>query len=369
MIAVATSTRADWGLLTPLVAEFKKQDIPYTVIASNMHLIPEMGMTVNEIRATGEEPIELPTTGASVSETLANSARMHGEWFAANKPDAVVILGDRYEMLGVASAATINGVPIIHIAGGTVSEGAMDNAIRNAISQLASLHLTETEKCASRLETMGIDKEKIVVTGAIGVWNTLNVPLMTREDLEESLGRKLPKKFFVGTLHAATLDNVSPEKQMEEFLAGIEGFMDVRPGYGAILTYPNNDTDPTSTIAMLREFESRHQESVIVVPSLGMRRYLSAAALSEGVIGNSSSGIVEIASLGVPTLDIGIRQNGRERAVSVIHCDATRGAITMSLSLITTPMIKGVASKRANPYFHPDTPTTMTEAIKTFLNK
>ena len=364
MIAIATSTRADWGLLTPLIAEFRKQEMPYTILASNMHLLPEMGMTIDEIRATGEAPVEIPTAGATISDTLASTTRLHGEWFAANRPQAVVILGDRYEMLGVASAATINGIPIIHIAGGTVSEGAMDNAIRNAISQLASLHLTETEKCAARLEGMGIDKQNIVVTGAIGVWNTLNVPLMSRDELQESLGRRVPEKFFVGTLHAATLDSVTPEQQMEEFLAGIEGFMQARPGYGAILTYPNNDTDPAPLIAQLRAFEAKYPESVIVLPSLGMRRYLSAAALSEGVIGNSSSGIVEVASLGVPTLDIGIRQNGRERAVSVIHCDATRGAITMSLSLITTPMIKGIAAKRANPYYHPDTPSVIINAIK-----
>ncbi|MDE5871538.1 MAG: UDP-N-acetylglucosamine 2-epimerase (hydrolyzing) [Muribaculaceae bacterium] len=369
MIAIATSTRADWGLLTPLIAEFRNREIPYAILASNMHLIPEMGMTVNEIRAAGESPVEFPTAGSTISETLANSTVTHGEWFAKHNPDAVVILGDRYEMLGVASAATINGIPIIHIAGGTVSEGAMDNAIRNAISQLASLHLTETEKCAKRLEGMGIDKENITVTGAIGVWNTLNILLMTRDELQESLGRTIPDKFFVGTLHAATLDNVSPEQQMEEFLAGIEGFMKARPGYGAILTYPNNDTDPAPLIAMLRDFEASHPESVIVVPSLGLRRYLSAVALSEGVIGNSSSGIVEVASLGVPTLDIGIRQNGRERAVSVVHCDATRGAITMSLSLITTPMIKSVAAKRVNPYYHPDTPAVMADAIEAFLKE
>ncbi|MDE6291003.1 MAG: UDP-N-acetyl glucosamine 2-epimerase, partial [Muribaculaceae bacterium] len=188
-------------------------------------------------------------------------------------------------------------------------------------------------------------------------------------ELQSSLVRRLPEKFFVGTLHAATLDNVSPELQMEEFLGGIEDFMKARPGYGAILSYPNNDTDPTPLIAMLRDFEARHPESVIVVPSLGMRRYLSAVALSEGVIGNSSSGIVEVASLGVPTLDIGIRQNGRERAVSVIHCDATRGAVTMSLSLITSPMIKAIAAKRDNPYFHAATPTVMTEAIKAFCRR
>ena len=130
MIAIATSTRADWGLLTPLIAEFRKQEMPYTILASNMHLLPEMGMTIDEIRATGEAPVEIPTAGATISDTLASTTRLHGEWFAANRPQAVVILGDRYEMLGVASAATINSIPIIHIAGGTVSEGAMDTAIR-----------------------------------------------------------------------------------------------------------------------------------------------------------------------------------------------------------------------------------------------
>ncbi len=368
MIAIATSTRADWGLLTPLAAEMTRQGIAHTVLASNMHLIPEMGMTVNEIRSEGENPVELPTAGNTPAETFAETTRLYGDWFAANQPKAVVILGDRYEMLAVASAATILNVPIIHIAGGTVSEGAIDNAIRNAISQLASLHLAETDRCSRRLENMGIKKEAITTTGAIGVWNALNVKLMTRSELEESLGRKLPEKFFVGTFHAATLDSISPEKQMSEFLAGIEKFMESNVNFGAILTYPNNDTDPVPLIALLEEFAEKYPERIIVLPSLGMRRYLSAVALSEGVIGNSSSGIVEVASLGVPTLDIGIRQNGRERAMSVIHCDATSSAISTALSLISSPTIKKIAAKRENPYFKPGTPATMTEAIKKFLN-
>lgn len=368
MIAIATSTRADWGLLTPLAAEMTRQGIQHIVLASNMHLIPEMGMTVKEIRRAGENPIELPTAGATPAETFANTAKLYGEWFAANRPDAVVILGDRYEMLAVASAATISNVPIIHIAGGTVSEGAMDNAIRNAISQLASLHLTETDRCEKRLESMGIKKDNITVTGAIGVWNALNLPLMTRKELEESLGHKLPEKFFVGTLHAATLDAISPEQQMSEFLGGIEKFMASNVNCGAILTYPNNDTDPKPLIALLEAFAEKYPDRIFIVPSLGMRRYLSAVALSEGVIGNSSSGIVEVASLGVPTLDVGIRQNGRERAISVIHCDATSGAVATALSLISSPMIKKMAAKRDNPYFKPGPPSTMTEAIKSFLN-
>lgn len=368
MIAIATSTRADWGLLTPLAKELAHREIQHKVLASNMHLIPEMGSTVEEIYKAGECPVTFPTARPTPVETFAETVRTHGQWFSENHPESVIILGDRYEMLAVASAAVMHNIPIIHIAGGTVSEGAMDNAIRNAISQLASLHLTETDRCAERLESMGIDKARIVVTGAIGVWNALNITLMDRVQLEKSLGWRLPEKFFVGTMHPATLDTLSPEEQMSAFIDGLQRHLDSHPDLGVILTYPNNDTDPAPLIAMLEEFSSTQPGRVLIVPSLGMKRYLSAVALSEGVIGNSSSGIVEVATLGVPTLDIGIRQNGRERSASVVHCDATPGAVETGLSLISTPFMKGIASKRANPYFKPDTPAVMADAIERFLS-
>ncbi len=369
MIAIASSTRADWGLLSPLVAELTRRGLAHTVLASNMHLIPEMGMTVKEIYAAGETPAELDTASDTPEETFAKTSKLYAAWLREHKPEAIIILGDRYEMLAAASAATITATPIVHIAGGTVSEGAIDNAIRNAISQLASLHLAETDLCASRLEAMGIGSGDIHVAGALGVWNSQNTALMTREELQESLSRPLPEEFFIGTLHAATLDTTPPEEQMAAFIEGIRKYMERHPESGAILTYPNNDTDPAPLIAQLRKFEEDYPERIIVVPSLGMRRYLSAVALSEGVIGNSSSGIVEVASLGVPTLDIGIRQNGRERALSVIHCDCTPGAIAKGLEVITMPAIRELAAKRENPYARPDTPSMMANAIEAFLNK
>lgn len=369
MIAIASSTRADWGLLTPLAAELHKEGIAYRIYASNMHLMPEMGMTVAEIEAEGETPLRLPTAGANPCETFAETARKHGKAFTKLRPDAVVILGDRYEMLAVASAAVMTGVPVIHIAGGTVSEGAIDNAIRNAISQLATLHLPETEQCARRLKDMGIPEDRICTSGALGVYNTKSQPLMTREELEESLATKLPEFFFTGTLHAATLDKSSPADQMKEFLDGLDIFFGSHPLYGAILTYPNNDVDPHPQIDMLRRFADRHPGRIILVPSLGMRRYLSAAALSEGVIGNSSSGVVEIASLGVPTLDIGIRQKGRERAASVIHCDQKSEDIAESLTRLISPEIKALAAGKENPYSKSDTPRIMAEAIAGMLAK
>lgn len=369
MIAIASSTRADWGLLTPLAEELRKQQIPHVVYASNMHLIPEMGMTISEIEATGETPLRLYTAGNSSCETFANTAKAYGEVLRREQPDAIVILGDRYEMLAVASSAVICGVPVVHIAGGTISEGAFDNSIRNAISQLASLHLPETEKCAQRLKAMGITDENICVCGALGVHNAMNQALMSRSELEASLGLKLPKKFFVGTLHAATLDSLSPKKQMEEFLEGLGTFIKANPEYGAILTYPNNDVDPSPQIEMLKEFATNNDEKIILRPSLGMRRFLSATALSEGVIGNSSGGIVETASLRVPTLDIGIRQKGRERARSVIHCDHNRGAIAEGLKTLVSPAVKAIASTGENPYEQAGTPAVMTKAIIQMIQK
>lgn len=366
MIAVASSSRADWGLLTPLVAQLARRSVGVSILASNMHLVPKLGLTVNEIEAAGYDPVKLATAGENPDGTFANSALLHGRWFAGNRPEAVVILGDRYEMLAVASAALMHNVPIVHIAGGTVSEGAFDNAVRNAISQLASLHLVETDLCAGRLAKMGIDRENIFVTGALGVWNALNVPLMTRSQLEDSLGRTLPRNFFVATLHAATLSGMPPGMQMSEFLAGLDGYMKIHDEYGAIVTYPNNDTDPVPLISQLRAFEREHPSKIVVVPSLGMKRYLSAVAVSAGVIGNSSSGVVEVASLGVPTLDIGIRQRGRERAGSVVHCDGNAASVAEGLELITSDEVRNLSMKRENPYFRADTPAVMAEIIRNF---
>ena len=367
MIAIASSTRADWGLLTPLAVEMRNTGIPHVVLASNMHLMPEMGMTVDEIRAAGEDPVCLTTAAESQEETFANTAAQYGGWFRKNRPDAVVILGDRYEMLAVASTAVICGIPIVHIAGGTVSEGAMDDSIRNAISQLATLHFAETDLCAERLRAMGIKEDAVKVCGALGVYNALHVPLMSRKDIEESLGVALPARFFVGTLHAATLDEDTPEQQMCNFLDGLGDFLCLHPDFGAILTYPNNDMDPAPLIALLKEFATRHTGRIVLVPSLGMRRYLSAVALSEGVIGNSSSGVVEVASLGVPVLDIGIRQKGRERAASVFHTPKTRHEIAESIERITSPEAKAIAALRQNPYYRPDTPELMARLIKSMI--
>lgn len=363
MIAIATSTRADWGLLAPLAKEMRRRGIAYTVLASNMHLMPEMGETIEEIRDSGEDPVELATAAPTTEETFANTAKAYGKWMEENSPEAVVILGDRYEMLGVASAAILKRVPVVHIAGGTVSEGAIDNAIRNAISQLASLHLAETDLCGARLRDMGIPAEKIFVTGALGTFNAMRISRLNRKEFEESLGMSLPDEFFVATLHPATLDSVSPCIQMRNFLDGIGDFLDTHGDYGVVVTYPNNDTDPRPLIDMIEGFAADRHPQVIAVPSLGMLRYLSAVALSAGVVGNSSSGVVEVASLCVPTLDVGIRQKGRECAPSVVHCGSDRDSIREGLETLISPEVKKIALRGENPYCRKNVPSAMLDAI------
>ena len=242
-IAIATSTRADWGLLLPLARELASRDHDISVLATGMHLMPSLGHTVDEIAACGFDPLRIHAEGDMAHSAAAALTGFAGA-LSSLQPDCLVLLGDRFEMLGVAAAALSLGIPIAHIAGGTASEGALDDSVRHAITKMASLHLVETDLCRRRVVQMGEDPAKILTCGAPGVWNALNVPLMSRAELEGSLGASLPPHFFVATLHPATLEAASPLKRMQDFLDGIGDFMLSNPDYGVILTYPNNDVDP-----------------------------------------------------------------------------------------------------------------------------
>lgn len=365
MIAIATGTRADWGLLRPLAAELLHRGAEIEVWATNTHANPDFGNTAEEIRSDGFEPMMIGRYVEGAEETVAENVVAFGREFRRKDPEMVVILGDRMEMLGVASAALLAGVPIAHIAGGTVSEGAVDDAIRNAISQMATLHLTETPGTRRRLLAMGVKDEAITVAGALGVYNGLNRKLMTREELERDLGMDFGKRLLVGTMHAATHpgQGEAPLEGMKAFTGAIGKWLDSDERGRAVLTWPNNDVDPAPQIALLEELERKYKGRVKVVPSLGALRYLSLVAVSDGVIGNSSSALVEVPSMGVPSLDIGSRQRGRECGASVIHCGPSEHEILEGLRKILGEVSRQTAAKRENPYFRPDTPSLMASAI------
>lgn len=371
MIAIATGTRADWGLLLPLARQLRAMGHEPSIIATNAHLVPELGYTLREIEADGFQPAATIPLRQDAPDAVADATSGFARKLRELQPDCLVILGDRFEMLGAASAAMLCRVPVVHIAGGNISEGAYDDAIRHCITQIATLHLPETPLCAERIRCMRMlaeDDRSVVCAGSPGVYNALNTPLMSREEIAESLGFDPGERFLVGTLHSATLDTEAPLRRMEQFLDACGALLQEDATLRLILTYPNNDVDFEATVAALHRFAASHPDRVLVIPSLGRVRYLSAAALSLGVVGNSSSALEEIPSLGVPSLDIGIRQKGREHGESVTHCEADTASILEGLRTILTPEARAVAARRINPYFQPDTPRRQAQAILGIMN-
>lgn len=353
-ILIATGTRADWGLLRPLADEFRHRGVEPLIAATNAHLDPLRGMTVNEIIADGYQPVQIPSNASSPVHITAKTMRGFDELFKSRRPDMVVILGDRFEMLGVATAALLNHIPVAHIAGGTVSEGAYDNTIRAAISQIASLHFPETELCAERLRKMGIPGERIFTAGALGVWQAAVKPLPAPQD-------KPKRPHLVVTLHAETAPGSPSLAETTRTL--VDALAPRLTDLNLIVTYPNNDVDATEAISIWEELAKGNPETVTVVPSLGLKRYQEAVLNSAGVVGNSSSGIVEVASLGVPTLDIGNRQHGRERAATVIHADNTVDSISEGIDRLLSGEMQTAARERRNPYANPETPAIIAGTI------
>lgn len=368
-IAIATGTRADWGLLLPLANELRVRGEEPLILATHAHFFEELGMTVNEIINDGFTPAFHIPTSRIPAEAMADATKGFSKALESLEPGVLVILGDRFEMLGAASAALLAGVPVVHIAGGNVTLGAYDNSIRNAISQIATAHLPETLNCSKHLIEMGISSEAISVAGSPGVFNAINTPLLSLDDLEKSLDFNIGEDFLLATLHTATLDPLPPLRQMESFLEGMRRHLKDFPQRKLLLTYPNSDSDPTPLIECIEGFRAELPDRVFTIPSLGRIRYLSAAALCRAVVGNSSSGIEETPSLGVPTLDIGNRQRGRERGPGVLHCGSDAQSIADGLAEVSSAEWQQKAALKINPYFRENTPSIQADICISVRNK
>jgi UDP-N-acetylglucosamine 2-epimerase (non-hydrolysing)/GDP/UDP-N,N'-diacetylbacillosamine 2-epimerase (hydrolysing) len=369
-ICLVTSTRADWGLLTPLAKALDaRPDVELHIVATNMHLIERYGMTVNEIVAAGFDNVlcvDMAVDGddeVSRAHSMARCLNGMADTFAVLRPDMVILLGDRYEMLSVASAALVMRLPIVHIAGGAISEGAVDDAVRHALTKMSSLHLVETEQNRKRVIQMGENPHKVINTGALGVWNIMHQPLMNREHLEDTLdGFELDSKStLLVTYHPATLDAEDPVTRFDALLAAL----DEHPG-NVLITYPNNDAGGDRIAQRVEDYAKANPTRVKAVKSLGMLRYLSALRCVAAVVGNSSSGIVEVPSMHIPTVNIGMRQNGRLCSDSVIHCGDTSDEISEAISYALSPEGRARAARAENPYFQPDTVAIMVDAIMHF---
>lgn len=365
-VCIVTGTRAEWGLLSPIAhALAARPDIGLQIVATNMHLMQRYGHTVDLIRAEGlsidaEVPMEPRSDSvAHTAEAMGRCLSGMADAFARLAPDVAVILGDRYEMLAVASAATVMRIPIVHLHGGEISEGAIDDSIRHAITKLAALHLTSAAPHRARVIQMGEDPAMAFDIGAVGVANAMAVEPLPRQELEADLGITLDRRSLLVTYHPVTAADASPAELFGRLLDALDLF----PRSTIIFTYPNNDARGSAIIDMICNYAAARPGRVVAVPSLGMRRYLSALHYVGAAVGNSSSGIIEVPSIGIPTVDIGPRQQGRLAASSVIHCPDETDAIARAIAHALDPETLRSMSAVVNPYHKPDTVATAARLI------
>lgn len=366
-ICFITGTRAEYGLLAPTMRLVKADSgCRLQVIATNMHLLPDYGNTYREIEADGfiiDEKVPMPRGGDDASATISSmAAELPGmdAALARLQPDVAVILGDRYEMLVAAMVCLLRRIPVAHIHGGEITVGAVDDAIRHSITKMASLHFTSTEEYRRRVVQLGESPDRVFWVGAPGVENIKTIALMSLAELGASLGMSFNRPYVVATYHPATLGARTPHQEIDDFLRALDHF----PDLSVIFTLPNSDPGSDVIREAIEDYCSLHPQRCRNFVSLGLRRYLSAIARSQAVIGNSSSGIIEAPSFRIPTLNIGERQRGRVRSSSVIDCGTDEASIVAGLRRALSPEARSIAASSANPYEKPGTSEAIFNVLK-----
>ncbi|NEV92736.1 UDP-N-acetylglucosamine 2-epimerase (hydrolyzing) [Psychroflexus sp. YR1-1] len=352
-ICIITGTRAEYGLLKPLMRELKQSSyFKLQIIATAAHLSPEFDNTYQQIENDGyliDEKVEMllsADTGTSIAKSMGVGMIGYADVLNRLQPDALVILGDRYEMLAVALTASVLKIPIIHLHGGEITEGAYDDAFRHAVTKLSHLHFTSTETHRKRVIQMGEKPGNVYNVGAIGIDNIKQLNLLNKEELESELKLKFLKYNYQITFHPETLSDVSAKEQFGVLLEAIE--KDKESFF--VFTKANADTDGRIINQMINTFVEEHPENAKAFSSLGSLRFLSVLKISHGIIGNSSSGILEAPSLGIPTINIGDRQKGRTQAKSVINVTADSGEISKALLTTKNQIFIESLNKIKNPY-------------------
>ena len=366
-ICFVTGTRAEYGILSRLMRLVAEDpELQLQIIATNMHLMPEYGNTYKEIEADGftidrKVYMSKPSDDAhGVIASMAEEMLSMTKAYADLQPDLIVLLGDRYEIMVAAQVALINRIPIAHIHGGEVTEGAFDDAIRHSVTKMSSLHFTSCEEYRRRVIQMGENPEMVYNCGSLGVENIKSIPLMTKEELEDSLKFKIDEKTILVTYHPATLGG-SPWKDIQNFLSALDAFNDIR----VIFTMPNSDTGRDEIAAAIKDYVKTHSETTVAFDSLGLKRYLSTLKYVKAVVGNSSSGIIEVPSFGIPTVNIGPRQNGRLMADSVICCGIEQNEIVSAMTIALSEEFRDRVYNTRSPYEVPNTAEKILNVIKT----
>ena len=349
-IAVVTGTRADYGLLAPLMRKINSSPIlDLQVVVTGAHLLPEFGLTVKDIVRDGFRidtsvpEISSASNGLEVAKQVGAGVTAFTDAFEVLEPDTVLLLGDRYELLAAATAAFFSGIPIFHLHGGEVTLGAFDDAIRHAISQFARVHAVAAPEYAERLVRAGAQPDSVHVVGGLGVDSVYSFEKLTKSDLEAELGIAVKNPLLLVTYHPVTAAKHDTESEIKSLISALDSFPDAT----VVFTLPNADPE-NGVISQVLQQAVRGKENWHLFASLGARLYLSLLSQASAVVGNSSSGLLEAPTLRIPTVNIGPRQEGRLKAQSVISCGTGQAkieaAITQALSMGFVESLSGIAS-------------------------
>lgn len=352
-ICIATGTRAEYGLLKPLI-EMISADNEFTLqlLVTGAHLSPEFGLTYRQIEADGyeiDDKVEMllsSDTAEGITKSMGLGMIGYADALKSLSPDLLVILGDRYEMLSVASTALIFRIPIAHIHGGELTEGAYDDAIRHAITKMSALHFASTEIYRQRIIQLGEQPERVFNVGAIGLDNFRSLQLLTKRELEEDLNIEFKKFNYLIGFHPETLSNQSIEFQFNELIQAIDKENDSF----FVFTKANADTGGRIINQLIDLYVKEYPNKAVLFDSLGTLRYLSMLAQVTALIGNSSSGIVEAPSAKTATINIGDRQKGRIMAESIINCCANENEISNAISIAKSDDFRIKVKGMLNPY-------------------
>ena len=351
-ICVVTSTRAEYGLLYWLLKEIEADsELKLQLIVTGMHLSPEFGLTYKEIEKEFkiDKKIEILSSSHTRLDICAEMARVYEKFapaLAELKPDILVLLGDRYEIFGVAGVASIMQIPIAHIHGGETTQGAFDEAFRHSITKMSHIHFAATNEYTNRIIQLGEEPGRVFNVGGPGIENIKKLNLLNKDEFEKSINFKLAKKNILITFHPATLENSSAREQFNELLKALDELDDTN----FIFTKANSDTDGDVINKMIDEYVSENPQKAVAFASLGQLRYLSAIKFVDIVLGNSSSALLEVPSFKKATINIGDRQKGRARASSVIDVRPVKEEILAAIKRAYSKEFEQTLKDTINPY-------------------
>jgi len=367
-ICVVTGTRAEYGLLYWLMREIElDESLELQLIVTGMHLSPEFGLTYKEIEKDFkiDKKIEMllsSDTPIGISKSMGLAQISFVEAYDELKPDILVVLGDRYEIFSAVSSAMISRLPIAHLHGGEITEGAFDESIRHSITKMSHLHFTATDEYRNRVIQLGEHPNRVFNVGGLGVENIKRLKLLTKEEFEKFINFKLNKKNLSVTFHPVTLENNSVEHQFKELLLALDELEDTH----LIFTKANSDTHGRVINNLIDEYVSKNSNKSIAFTSMGQLLYLSSMQYVDAIVGNSSSGIIEAPFFKIATVNIGERQKGRLRVQSIFDCNPIKEDILTTIQNIYTPESQSLIRSVKNPYGDGNTSRKIKNILKSY---